>query len=277
MKYSTPLAIGAILGIVSSSGDAIVVGGYTSSLGPYNTAIQISATLGLVLVTPLMTALLPETSSSSKDDAKVAYGLRLAIRFLVLGLLPVSLLMAGLSSQLLSLFSGGGSYLSAVGALQIMTATYLFFGGQAVVYSVLQALGRTAQAMIVGLTAAAADIGLALILVPSAGMLGGATSRALEALIGLIVAIYFARKYFASLDSKSFYLKAFVASIPPFAAVLALTDFVSSRTLSLIPYTIVWLVVFVGCLKVMKVMNDEDRSFISNLLPKSLHKFLRHL
>ena len=276
MKYSTPLAIAAILGIISSSGDSIVVGGFTNSLGPYNAAIQISSTLGLVIVTPLMTTLLPEASSSSKDDAKMAYGLRLAIRFLILGLLPVSLLMAGMSIQLLSLFSGGGSYLSAVGALQIIAVTYLFFGAQSVAYSLLQAIGRTIQVLIVGFVAALADIVLAILLVPGSGMIGGAMSRTFEALAGMIVAVYFARRYFVNLDSRTFYLKGLAASILPFAIVFGLTTFVSSRTLTLIPYAIIWLGAFLACVKGMKILTDEDRTFIAHLLPAQLQKFLKY-
>jgi O-antigen/teichoic acid export membrane protein len=277
MKYSVPLAVAAILGIISSSGDPIVVGGYTDLLGPYNTAVLISTTLGLVIVTPLMTTILPEASSSSRDDAKVAYGVRLALRFLMLGLLPLSLLMASMSSQLISLFSGGGSYLSAVGALQIISLTYLFFGTQSVIYSLLQAIGKTLQVLIVGLIAATADIGLALLLVPQFGMLGGALSRTFEALAGMIVAFYFARRYLRNLDSGSFYAKSLTAAIVPSAMVFALSATLSDRTLTLVPYSLIWIAGFLACIKFLKILSDEDRVFISHLLPAALQRFLKSL
>jgi O-antigen/teichoic acid export membrane protein len=277
MKYSTPLAIAAIFGIISTSGDSIVIGGYTNSLGPYSAAVQISATLGVVIVTPLMTTFLPEVSSSSKDNTKVAQGVRLAVRFLTLGLLPASLLMASLSVQLLFLFSGGGSYLSAVQALQLMAGTYLFYGAQLMITSLLQAIDRTVQVLIVVAVAAVTDFGLAVLLVPSLGMIGGATSRALEALIGLIIAVYFVRRYFVNLDSKIFYLKGLLASLLPFAIVLALSSFVSDRTLTLIPYSIIGVLAFLACIKTMKILSNEDRIFICHLLPSQLHKFLDYI
>ena len=276
IKYSTPLAIAAILGVISSSGDSIIIGGYTSSLGPYTAAIQISATLSLVMVTPLITALLPEAASSSTRDREVSNVVRLAIRFLILGLLPASLLMAGLSGQLLSLFSGGGSYLSATGALEIIAITYFFFGLQSILYSILQATGHSVQALVSGIGAAIADIGLALLLVPSFGMLGGAGSRSLEALIGIIVSIYFVRHYLRNLDSYAFYLKGIIASVIPFTLVFLLSDFVSSRTLTLIPYSIIGFVTFLVCIRAMKLLTEEDRIFLAHVIPRRLDKFLHY-
>jgi O-antigen/teichoic acid export membrane protein len=276
-KYSAPLAIAAVLGIISSSGDSIILGGYTNSLGTYNAAIQISTTLGLIIVTPLITTLLPETSSSSKDVKQVEYGVRLAIRFLMLALLPASLLMAGLSRQLLFLFSGGGSYLAGVGALEIIAGTYFFWGMQTAIFSVLQAVGRTIQALVVGTVSATVDIGLSFLLIPSMGLIGGATSRALEALVGLIVAMYLIRQYLGNLDSLLFYIKMIFASIIPLGVVYALSSFLSSRTITLIPYSIIGFVVFLLCAKAMRVIDTEDKNFISHLLPKQLHKFLKYI
>ncbi len=277
MKYSIPLAIATILGIISTSGDSIVIGGYTHSLGAYNLAIQISASLFLIVITPLTTALLPEATSSSGSSDQVSNVVRLSIRFLVLGLLPASLLLAALAPQLLSLFSGGGAYLSAIGPLEIISATYIFYGVQLMVYSILQAIGHTVQALIAGIAAAVADVGFALLLIPGFGMNGGASSRALETLMGTIVSLYFVRQYLGKLDSLAFYAKGIVASVVPFAAVYALSAFVSVRTLTLIPYSIIYAGLFLLCIKGLKVLNEEDRGFIAHLLPQSFKRLLQYL
>jgi O-antigen/teichoic acid export membrane protein len=277
LKYCAPLAIAAILGIVSTSGDSVVIGGYTTSLGPYNAAIQISATLYLIVITPLITALLPEAASSSESSIQISNVLRLAVRFLILGLLPVSLLMAALSPQLLALFSGGGTYLSATGVLEIVSVTYVFYGMQLMIYSLLLAVGRTIQALITVIAAAAADVGFALLLVPNFGMEGGAISRVLESLIGMLISIYFARKYFGKLDTLKFYAKGIAASAALFAIVFSLTTFVGNGTISLIPYSIIGVVLFLFLIKTTHILNDEDRGFISHALPSSLKRFLRYL
>lgn len=277
LRYSAPLAVASIFGILSASGDSIIMGGYTTSLGPYNTAIQISATLSLVIVMPLITALLPEAASSSKKVVETSNVMRLAIRFLVMALLPASLLLAGLSYQLLSLFSGGGSYLSATLALEIIAATYLFYGLQYVTSSTLQATGLTLQALSASAIAAASDVGLALLLVPRFGMAGGAASRALETLVGAIISIYFVRSYLRNLDSKVFYFKVTIASVLPFALVFSLSQFVSDRAITLIPYSIVGIGAYLLCVKAMKLLKEEDRVFIAHVVPARFHKFLDYL
>jgi O-antigen/teichoic acid export membrane protein len=161
--------------------------------------------------------------------------------------------------------------------LEIICITYLFYGIQAVIYSLLQAIGRTVHAMITGIVAALADIAFALTLIPKFGMIGGAASRSLEAAIGMVVCIYFARPYFKRLDKGRFYLKAIIASVIPFVLVYLLTEFVSGRTLTLIPYSIIGLGVFFGCLKILKVFTDEDRSFIAHLTPLKLQKLLKYI
>ena len=66
MKYTVPLGVAGIIAVFSSSADQVVVGGYLTplSLAVYNAAVTVSGVLGVVLVTPLTTALLPEASSS---------------------------------------------------------------------------------------------------------------------------------------------------------------------------------------------------------------------
>jgi O-antigen/teichoic acid export membrane protein len=277
MKFSTPLAISAILAIISSSGDSIVIGGHTSLLGAYNAAIQISLSLTLVLILPLGTILLPEAASSSGNNAAVSNVLRLAIRLLMILLLPASLILAGLSTQVLSLFSGGGIYLSATSVLEIVSSTYVFYGIGFVASSVLQATGRTIQVLIGGIATALADVALALLLVPSIGIVGGAISKAIEIMIGMVLSLYFVRRYAQNLDSRKFYLKATIASLIPFGIVFTLSNFANNRIITLIPYSIIAIVAFLVCIKIMKILNDEDRAFITNLLPARLQRLVSYL
>jgi O-antigen/teichoic acid export membrane protein len=277
MRYSAPLAITAIFGIVSASGDSIIIGGYTNSLGPYNTAILISGTLSLVLVMPLTTALLPEAASSLGKKLEISNVIRLAMRFMILGLLPSSLLMAALAKQLLSLFSGGGSYLSAQEALQIISITYIFCGVQSLMCSLLQAIGKTIRALISGIAAAVADAGIAFLLVPGLGMIGGATSRSLEALVGMIVSIYFVRRYLRNLDAPNFYVKGIVASLIPFIPVFSLSLFVSSKTLTLIPYSIIGVAIFLACVKSFNLLNEGDVNFFTHVIPGRFHFILEYI
>jgi O-antigen/teichoic acid export membrane protein len=277
MRYSYPLAIATILGIVSSSGDSIVIGGYTNYLGAYNTAILISSTLSLVLVSPIITTLLPEAAFSYGKNLEASNVLRLGIRFLILGLLPVSLFMAALSKQLLLVFSGSGSYLSAQGALEVISATYLLFGMQSIIYSFLQAIGKTTEALIAGITAAATDVGLSILFIPSLGMIGAAASRTLEALVGMSVSLYFVSVYLKDLDAGIFYAKGIISSGIPSLGVFLLSTYLNDSPITLILYSLIWIFGFLICIKATKILTKEDRTFIAHVLPLQLQKFLDYL
>ena len=277
MRYTAPLGIAGVFSMLSSSGDSVILGGYTQSLGVYNAVVTISSILSVVLVFPLITTLLPEASSSAKTDTDISNGTRLALRFLVLGLLPVSLLAASVSNQLLSLFSGGGNYLQGTEPLELIAATFVFVGIQSVGYSILLALGKTVQASIVAVVMALADISLALLLVPNFGILGATTSKVAVAAIGMLVTLYFVRMHLRNLDSYVFYLKGIVAAVIPSLVVFTLSTFVSNRIISLVPYALLWAILFLICAKALRIFSEEDRSFIAHLTPAPLQKFIRYL
>ncbi|MDH2899881.1 MAG: oligosaccharide flippase family protein [archaeon] len=277
MRYTAPLGIAGVFSMLSSSGDSVILGGYTQSLGVYNAVVTISSILSIVLVFPLITTLLPEASSSAKTSTDISNGTRLALRFLILGLLPVSLLVASVSNQLLSLFSGGGNYLQGTEPLELIAATFVFVGIQSVGYSILLALGKTVQASIVAAVMALADISLALLLVPSAGILGATTSKVAVAAIGMLVTLYFVRMHLRNLDSYLFYLKGIVAAVIPSLVVFTLSTFVSNRIISLVPYAVLWAILFLICAKALRIFSEEDRSFVAHLTPAALQKFIRYL
>lgn len=276
MRYSIPLGIAAVLSIISTSADQIIVGGYlnASTLAIYGVAVQISAVLNVVLVIPLTTAFLPEASSSSDNKYEVSNGMRLAIRFLVLALLPTSFLIGALSNQFLILFSGNVSYFAGAQSLELVATTYIFFGVQTAIYSLLQAVGRTLQALMVGLVIVVLDIGGALLFVPQFGLLGAALTKVSVGVVGMIVAGYFARDYLRKLDSSLFYIKSFIASFVPFVILFFLSLKVTTGIISLVPLTLLGAAIYFICLKVMKVLGDQDRAFLSQALPRSFRKII---
>jgi O-antigen/teichoic acid export membrane protein len=279
LRYAVPLGIASILSVVTSEADVVVVGGYLSPvlLGVYNNAVTIAGVLTIVLITPLITALLPEASSSAHDRAEVSNGLRLAIRFVMLAVLPASLLIAALSRQLIILFSGGGQgYLAGAGSLEVISAFYAFVGIQTVIYCLLQAMGKTIQALSICAVTTITDFAVAIVLVPSYGILGAAIARDIAAAIGMFAALYVGREYIESrLDTVGFYLKATIVSAAPFVLVWILSNYFSWRLLTIVPYTAVGGVTFVLCLRALHVLNREDKTFFAHALPSFARKILR--
>lgn len=277
LKYSFPLGISGVIQVFASNSDSLVVGGYLASLslGIYNATLQLTSFLGLVLVTPLITAFFPETSSAPNSEVSNAF--RLAVRFVMLTVLPASFVLAGLSTQLLTLFSGGGSYLGGIVPMELIAFFYVFVALQGIAIYLLQAVGRTKQAMVAGIASAAVVITISVLLVPELGLVGAAISRIATAVVGLTVAIYYSREYVRKLDDSKFYIKCMICSVVPFVASYSLTLFVSSRTLTLIPYALLSGFLFLFCLKVLKVFTEEDRRYLAHLLPSFGQRFLKYI
>lgn len=101
----------------------------------------------------------------------------------------------------------------------MIASFYVLDGFQIAVYFVLQAIGKTAQALIIGAFTAGVDVIFALVLVPHFGLLGGAVSKDFVAVLGLIVTIYIGRSYLKGLDRFAFYVKSILPSIGVFVLV----------------------------------------------------------
>jgi O-antigen/teichoic acid export membrane protein len=276
LRYSLPLGIAGIFFVLTTQVDIVVVGGdmNPSALGIYNTAVTISSVLNFVLITPLITALLPEASFRIRNLSEISNGMRLAIRFVFLSVLPASLLVAAVAPQLLALFSGGARYESGSVPLQIIAVFYIAFAVQYVIYSILQAKGKTLQVFMISAVSAATIYGLSILLVPSAGLVGASVARSVSAIVGLIFACYIAKEFLKDLDRSNFYLRATISAAGPFVVVWSLTTFVSSKTWTIVPYTLIGAGMFLGCLFFLRVLNNEDREFLLSALPSSLRQQL---
>ena len=274
LKYFLPLGIAGIFFVLTTEGDLVVVGGdmNPASLGVYNTAVTISNVLNFVLITPLITALLPEASFRIRNNKEISNGLRLAIRFVSLSVLPASLLVAAVSPQLLELFSGGARYQSGSEPLQIIAVFYLFFAVQFVIYSILQAKGHTIQVFLISAVTAGTIFGFSILLVPHFGLLGASVARSISAVVGMAAACYVARDFLHNLDESRFYSKVLISAVVPFVIDWVLTNYVSSKAWTIVPYTVLGGAIFLALLYFLRVLSKEDKEFLYGSLPF----FLRH-
>jgi O-antigen/teichoic acid export membrane protein len=279
LRYAAPLGLAGIVTGVTSNADIVVVGGYLNplSLGVYNATVVVSSVVSALLLVPLTTALFAETSFSSETPAEVSKGTALALRFSTVTILPASLFAAAVASQLFDLFSGGGAYAQGIPYLQLITIFYFFYAVQSVAIFILQAVGKTREVLIVGIITALGEIGLSLSLVPGFGLAGAAASRVTIMAAGCALSLYFLRSYLKGSTRYSFLAKALLSSVVTAASVLALSTFVSNRVLSLLPYSVIGVLLYLGCARVLKLFNDEDRSFVVHLLPESLQWVVRML
>jgi len=278
LQYSIPLGVAAIISVFSMSSDSVVVGGYlnASSLGIYQAAVQVSTVLGVIAVTPLMVAFFPEISGTQKTEA-ISNGVRLAFRFISLAVLPVSLLVAGVSTQLLDLFTSGGVYLRGSLTLELIGIFYIFVAIQTVLLYLLQGVGRTFGVIVIGAVAAATDIGVALLLVPHFGLAGAVSSKVAVSLDGAAVAIYICRSYMQKMDGWKFYAKAVFSSALPFIAILLLSDYYSARLITLVPYAVIFTGLYLACIKLLQLLTTEDKTYLVHVLPGPLRRVVNAL
>jgi O-antigen/teichoic acid export membrane protein len=279
LRYAAPLGLAAVVVAVAANADIIVVGGYLNplSLGVYNATVVVSSIVFALFLGPLTTALFAETSFSSETPAEVAKGVSLALRFIALAVLPASLFASAMAPQLFDLFSGGGTYIQGIPYLQLITLFYTFYAVQAISIYVLQGIGKTKEVLIIGVITALGELGISIVLVPSFGLAGAAYSRVTIMILGAAVSLYFMRDHLTGVTNLGFLSKALISSALPALAVLTLSTIVSDRVLSLVPYTITGVLLYLGCARALNLLNDEDKSFVAHLLPEKLHWIVRML
>ena len=279
LRYAAPLGLAGVIGALASNADIVVVGGYLDpiSLGVYNATVVISSVISSLFVGPLSIALFAEAAFSSGTPSQVSRGVSLALRFLLLTVLPASLFAAAVAPQLFFLFSGGGSFAEGIPFLELITLFYLFLAIQTIASYVLQGVGRTRAVLVIGLITALGEIGLSVSLVPVLGLAGAAMSRVTVFTVGCAVSLYFVRSYLKGAVNLGFLAKATASGAVPGVVVFALSSMISSRVLTLIPYTLLGLLLFFGCARVLKLFSDEDRSFVAHLLPARLDWVIRFL
>jgi O-antigen/teichoic acid export membrane protein len=277
VRYAAPLGLAAVVAAVAGNADIVVVGGYLSptSLGVYNATVVISGLVSALFVGPLSTALFAETSFSAEAAGEVSKGTALALRFTFLTVLPASFFAAAMATQLFGIFSGGGAYSGGIPYLQLITLLYAFSSVQSVALYVLQGVGLTRRVLLVGAVTAIGEVALSASLVPGIGLAGAAYSRVSMFVVGCALSLYFIRGYLPRPFDYRFLGKALVASAVPAAAVYLPSEAISSRLVTVVPYTALGLALFVLCARSLRLLSDEDKSYVAHLLPGPLRWVLR--
>jgi O-antigen/teichoic acid export membrane protein len=168
-------------------------------------------------------------------------------------------------------------YLGGTLTLQLIALFYVFLAIQTVLLVLMQALGKTREVILVGVIAAATDIGVALLFVPHFGLTGAVSSKVAVSLVGAGVSIYLCRSYLGKLDGWIFYLKGLISSLFPFAVLFLLSTFFSSRLITLVPYAALFVVIYLACVRGFHLVTQEDRAYLAHTLPGRLQRLINFL
>lgn len=161
--------------------------------------------------------------------------------------------------------------------LQLITLMYVFTGVQSVTIYILQGTSRTRQVLVIGAVTAIGEVVLSASLVPSLGLAGATYSRVAMFVVGCCLSLYFVREYLPHPFDFRFLGKALLSSAIPSVAVYLLSEKISSRVITLVPYTLLGLALFVSTAKGLGLLSAEDKSYIKHLVPSRFAWLLRLL
>jgi stage V sporulation protein B len=257
IKFALPLTIASlaftlmrnvnVLFIKSLLGENILVGLYTAaatlSSAPY------------MIFTALPLALMPSISMSvaAKSINLTRRYISESLRYMLLFLLPITVIVAATSKELITLFYSS-TYASAAPVLSILIFSSIFLSLFATLVAVIVGSGKPKLYLIIILISIILLSILNIIAIPIFGIAGAAIALSLTSLLALSsLAVYIYLKYKVLIKIKSF-IRILIASI----IIFIITYFWHySGILLLISYAVLMIIYFV-MLFVMREINQED-------------------
>ncbi|MBS3126569.1 flippase [Candidatus Woesearchaeota archaeon] len=246
-----------VLFLKSLMGDNILVGYYTAAATLSNVPYLIFSALPL--------ALLPAISRSvaAQETALTKKYITQSVRYLLLLLLPMTLLVAATSKEIVTLFYSS-AYTSAASVLGILIFSSMIMVFVTTLSSIVTGSGKPHIEMIFMFIIAGTVILLNFILIPLLGMIGAALSSLIASLFALIIAAaYIYKKWHALISFLSFFRIAFCSVILFFVA--SLWHF--SGILIFVNYAIL-LLLYVLLLMLFGELRKEDVSLVQKIFKR---------
>ncbi|MCJ7770270.1 flippase [Candidatus Bathyarchaeota archaeon] len=275
MSFSFPLYVSQLLTYAIGTVDRylVVILASQAALGIYNPAVAATGVLALV-TTSIGNVLFPMMSKrrgtsgneSLKDVSKVAS------KYVFLAYVPMALGMAATAEPTMIFFVGEQFSAGAL-PLAILAVAAACSGATIIINNILLAEGRTSVFTFASLISLVADVALSFLLIGSLGSVGAALARSSTIIISLVFPLLFlgepAQKY---LDSRVF-AKALLASCVMALAVWGIESIRMSKYL-LPVYVGVGLIVYMGMIKILKVVSKEDFNFARAFVPQKMKRII---
>jgi O-antigen/teichoic acid export membrane protein len=270
IQYSSPLMFSQLLLFASNWIDVFMVMIYVTApeLGAYNVAITASGLLGMLILVPITSTLLPTISQIYGGNGSVEQAFTRATRYIALFYVPAAFGLTVLAAPAIQLLAGG-TYGDSVMPLALISIASIMTALAQPIITVLQTTGDTVKVFKITALAVIADIVICFSLIPRTGILGASVGRCSLFLFTLLYAIYEAREIvFIKFDREAVW-KAVVASATMAIPLLMLQEWNSS--LMVLPgYIVLGAVTYLLVIKALKGMNQEDFSLLEQALPQRL-------
>ena len=271
-RFGFPLYFSAVLLSFLGQFRSMVLAWFASDfeIGNYMVASNFLSLLS-VLAVPISTALFPAFSKFDLNSEKGELGrfFRYSLRYVLLVIVPASMLVALVSRDLVYLVYGP-QYSLAPFYLTLLVLTYLYMGFSLVVGSFFNGVGRTDVSFRVGLVNCFVGVPLGLLLTMFFGVLGLIVSMIMSGVVSLVYGLWVAVCRFGMVfDVKSvmkIYLAAFLSAIPVFVVVSCFSLF--GCLVNLFLAVLVFVGVYLVLVPVVGAVKEEDINNLRSIFGK---------
>lgn len=266
LRFALPLMPSSLSWWIISSSDRYVIAGYLGldSVGIYSVAFGIGNTMALVV--GVLGLVLTPTLSHLYDEAKMdelSTRIGYTLKYFLMLAIPFVVGAAVIARPILTLFSTPTIASQGHVVLPMIAFSILLLGASSIVGQVLLLTKRTALAGVVGLAAAALNLGLNILLVPHLGINGSALSSVVAyALVLAIVGYYSYRDVSFPIDWR-FIVKTLAASSFMALAVWLLSPETRLQTAAAVA---VGVIVYAMGLLLLRAIRRDEIAFFRRLL-----------
>lgn len=191
LTFSSPLAVGNLLGILAPRSDVMMIGYWVSAkdVGVYLAAFQTAAILILVAAAfDFAVAPLLSQAWARNDQARLQEGYRSVLRLSLTFTTPLFLILVLFGGDILNLF--GSEFRAGAAVLAILACGQVFNSATTSANTVLLMSGHSRVVMMNTLVFGLGLIGAAAILIPIWGITGAAVSAAISSVLINIVRVW---------------------------------------------------------------------------------------
>jgi len=197
LRFGIPLIFSALSMTLLNLSDRFLIKFLANEkdLGLYELGYRVAGILNMFMIMPLSLTLLPVAYKIYNQPGDKEYYRKImtyATYLLVWGALALSIF----SEEIIELFSGNISYIPSYQVVPVLLFSYVFFGMSMISSLGLYVSGKTTYIATITISAAAINIALNFILIPSYGIMGAAINTLIAFFILFILSLIISNKYY---------------------------------------------------------------------------------
>jgi len=270
LHFSLPIVSYQVIVMLTSSLDQFILLKLANAqaLGSYTVAVTAASIVSIIMVTPIVSTLLPGFSETMGriGEEQVISSLKLATRYINLVFIPSCIGIAILSPPLVILL-GGSKYLDAALPLTIISLGAITCGTSAAIAAAFLATGRTSDVFVAYITGSGIEMVSTMIFVPIWGTTGAALGRALMfTTIFAILMVLCLKRLRGAIDTRTS-MKSLIASAVMTPAVYVIAVMTGYQLMMLPLYLLVGVCSYALPLLLMRTIEFSDIEFFCKVVP----------